>query len=263
LTLRSGARTALVQRASRVILFLFSAYVAGATPSRAGDFAVPDIIGYSEDLRYFAFEEFGIADASGFPYSNIFVIDLKANSPVPGTTVRIFLEQEDDPESGQLAQARKNAFKAAQPQLNRLNIGWPAEMLAYNADGVPEANRLSLRFGTTGYNGAVIGDYELELIMFPLEAVFECEQWIEGKPQGFTLKITDYELNLKEIDPGTNHYNTQNCPLRYELAGVFAPFEAQDISDAIALISAFSPGYEGPDRRFMVVSLADARELEN
>ena len=51
-----------------------------ATPAFAGDRALVDIIGYSENANYFAFEEFGIQDGSGFAYSNIYVVDLETDS---------------------------------------------------------------------------------------------------------------------------------------------------------------------------------------
>ena len=53
-----------------------AAAIAFAGPALAGDRAVIDFIGYSADSRYFAFEEFGIQDGSGFPYSSIYIIDL-------------------------------------------------------------------------------------------------------------------------------------------------------------------------------------------
>ena len=53
----------------------------------AGDRALIDLIGYSEDGRIFAFEEFGIQDGSGFPYSNIYVVDLPADKWAYGIAV--------------------------------------------------------------------------------------------------------------------------------------------------------------------------------
>ncbi len=42
-------------------------------------------IGFSEDGKIFAFEEFGVQDGSGFPYSSIFVIDLVRDAFVDGS----------------------------------------------------------------------------------------------------------------------------------------------------------------------------------
>ena len=43
--------------------------------AQAGDFAKREIHGFSVDGGLFAFEEYGVQDGSGFPYSNIYVID--------------------------------------------------------------------------------------------------------------------------------------------------------------------------------------------
>ncbi len=57
-------------------------------PALAGDRAQIDLIGYSDDGSYFAFEEFGIQDGSGFAYSSIYVVDLVDDSWVVGTPIR-------------------------------------------------------------------------------------------------------------------------------------------------------------------------------
>ena len=54
----------------------------------AGESAQFNALGFSDDGRYFAFEQFGIQDGSGFPYSDIFLIDLDTDSFAGGTPVR-------------------------------------------------------------------------------------------------------------------------------------------------------------------------------
>ena len=44
-------------------------------PVNAGDSAERRAMGFSVDGRYFAFEQFGIQDGSGFPYADIFIVD--------------------------------------------------------------------------------------------------------------------------------------------------------------------------------------------
>ncbi|VAW22435.1 hypothetical protein MNBD_ALPHA12-601 [hydrothermal vent metagenome] len=230
----------------------------GAKPAWAGNFAQPAIIGYSKDLRYFAYEEYGIEDASGFPYSSIYFIDLRDGSPVAGTPVRIRLDNQDDPLPGELVGARQLARQKAQIWLDKLKIGWPAEMLAYNGDGVPDLEGLSLRFGLTGYNGAVIGDYRLTLKMVDFNNILECEKWAPSKPQGFVLTITDYDFQKSEIYRDKSLPKSEKCPLYYKISGVFAPFQANDISNTVALISVYSSGWEGQDRRFIVVPVGQS-----
>ena len=61
----------------------------GLTTALAADAADRAIIGFSGDGRFFAFEEFGIQDGSGFPYANIYVIDLEKDRWVEGSPEHI------------------------------------------------------------------------------------------------------------------------------------------------------------------------------
>lgn len=80
-----------------------------AAPAFAGDRALADFIGFSENGRYFAFEEFGTQDGSGFAYSTIYVIDLSDDTWVPGSPYRY---QADD-ETETLARARNESAAMA------------------------------------------------------------------------------------------------------------------------------------------------------
>jgi hypothetical protein len=79
--------------------------------SQAAELAESAVIGYSVDGRYFAFEEFGIQDGSGFAYSNLFVIDLERDRWVPGTPVR----RRGLDETERLFDVRAEAMAEAQP----------------------------------------------------------------------------------------------------------------------------------------------------
>nr|WP_272210755.1 DUF2259 domain-containing protein [Marinicella sp. W31]MDC2876669.1 DUF2259 domain-containing protein [Marinicella sp. W31] len=52
---------------------LMAALGLSASIATAGDFATFTPLGFSDDGSVFAFEEFGVEDGSGFPYSNIFL----------------------------------------------------------------------------------------------------------------------------------------------------------------------------------------------
>lgn len=51
----------------------------------AADLAELGSTGFSDDGAYFAFEQYGIQDGSGFPYSSITIVDVKSDSWVAGT----------------------------------------------------------------------------------------------------------------------------------------------------------------------------------
>jgi predicted secreted protein len=68
-----------VARSGRLLRpVLASAIAAASVPALAADTAALSILGFSRDQGVFAFEEYGIQDGSGFPYSNIYAIDRKS-----------------------------------------------------------------------------------------------------------------------------------------------------------------------------------------
>ena len=71
------------------VTVLLAASLGLALPALAGDRALFQPIGFSADGRYFAFEEYGVQDGSGFPYSNTYILDLPADKWVNGTPVRM------------------------------------------------------------------------------------------------------------------------------------------------------------------------------
>ncbi|MCA1775639.1 MAG: DUF2259 domain-containing protein [Loktanella sp.] len=56
-----------------------------AGQSKAGQYTHDQIIGFSEDGRYFAYETFGLQRGSGLPYASIYVVDLDRDAWVSGT----------------------------------------------------------------------------------------------------------------------------------------------------------------------------------
>ncbi|WP_162247332.1 DUF2259 domain-containing protein [Devosia sp. Root635] len=222
-----------------------------ATPALAGDRALVDIIGYSESGQYFAFEEFGIQDGSGFAYSSIYVVDLSTDSWVVGTPIR---EQADD-EGVTLAQIRAEAQVQAAADIAGFGIDVPAEFAALIGDGAPGADGQSLRFGAPGYNpGDVTGDYELRLRSFPTTAAAPCADWFSVEPLGYELMIANMG-SARLIHRDGALPRSRGCPVTYRLYGVVLPFSAGSISDAVALVSVYPGGFEGPDRRFIAVPL--------
>lgn len=224
-----------------------------AGPVAAGDRALLDILGYSEDGAYFAFEEFGIQDGSGFAYSNIYVLELATDSWVPGTPVRFRpgVETEDVP----LPVVRARALDMAMPVLDRLGIVWPADILALIGDGVADGDARRLDFGLPSYQrGEILRPHTLRLDTAPAPADPDCASWFEGPFLGFSLTLetkgASHQVHSDESVP-----RSRGCPFDYRLYGVVAPFWAGDLDAAVALVSVYPGGFEGPDRRFIAVPL--------
>ncbi len=221
-------------------------------PALAGDRALIDLIGFSPDARYFAFEEFGIQDGSGFAYSSIYLLDLTNDSWVVGTPIRA---QAADEERG-LADTRAEAGRNAAAHLRDFDISVPVDVATMLGDGTPEIDGKTLRFGVPGYApGQVMDKHHLQLRSFETGAANPCSEWFDSAPLGFELVLSDAETDTVIYRDGTLP-RSRACPTDYRLYAVALPFMSQDIASGVAIVSYYPQGFEGPDRRFLAVPLA-------
>ena len=235
----------LVRRASLLAVF-------AASPAIAGDSAQFSALGYSDDGRYFAFEQFGIQDGSGFPYSEIFLIDLDTDSFVGGAPFRARI----DSEMAQLAEARSEAIGEAGEALAEYGISRPALPIALSGDGELGDEGLSIVYGIPSYGLAQTGDeYELAIDIFKAKSTRDCD-WFEGDPMAFSMRRVSGGTT-GEIYRDTSVPASRNCVITYKFYGVFNPFEAYDNASAVAVLSVWSHGFEGPDRRFIALPVGE------
>ena len=220
-------------------------------PALAGDRAQIDLIGYSGDGSYFAFEEFGIQDGSGFAYSSIYVIDLVDDSWAVGTPIRITAEEESVP----LTEIRAEARDKAAGYIATLGIEVPAELVAMIGDGVPGDDARTLTFGPPGLgSNAPAGGHTLQLDRFGTTSATPCLEWFGSAPQGYALSIED-AAGTRLVHRDDSLPRSRGCPVNYRIYGVVMPFAPEPLSHAVALISVYTFGFEGPDRRFIAVPL--------
>lgn len=220
-------------------------------PALAGDRALIDYVGFSPDFRYFAFEEFGIQDGSGFAYSNLYVVDLDTDSWVVGTPVRLQAESEET----SLVDIRAAVADKASSHIESFSIEVPVEIAALIGDGVPGTDAASLNFGAPAYwPGTVSGDYTLTLDTFETAATSPCAEWFGVAPKGYELSIAD-SGTTRLIHRDGNLPRSRGCPTDYRIHSVVMPFQGTTLSNAVAIISVYPGGFEGPDRRFLAVPL--------
>jgi len=252
----NAAPAASARRAGpKTVLFCVIAGLAGlAAPAEAGDRALLEVIGFSGDARYFAFEEFGIQDGSGFAYANLYVIDLAADRWVTGSPVRV---QATD-EARSLVAVRAEAAGAAAGLIEKFDITVPGEIVALLGDGVPDADGRALAFGRPGYApGAVLEPARLALETFEAAAANpDCAAWFGTPPRGFALHLIDAAGTRLIHRDAAPLPRSRGCPLDYRLHAVVLPSGAAALDAAVALVSSYPGGFEGPDRRFLAVPLA-------
>lgn len=218
-------------------------------PALAGDRALIGFIGYSPDGRYFAFEEYGVQDGSGFPYATVYVVDLAADKWVPGSPYRTALGSED----ATVAAARKAAQELAAAKLTALDVSTPAHLVALNGDGETGGDGHRLDFGKPGYGLEEPPDVQsLSIETFPADSPTPCESYIGEKGLGYALFLDGEELHRDGRLP-----QSRGCPLDYGIYGVVMPADWSGAEAAVAIIATYPFGFEGPDRRFIAVPLGN------
>lgn len=220
-------------------------------PAWAADNAERAVIGFSPDGRYFAFEQYGVQDGSGFPYSEIFVVDLNANTWMKGSPFREKVEDE----GALVSSARAKAAKAASALIAELKITEPGEVLASNPPTAASLDRHRVSFDAFYLSQLKqpADSYTLNLDLVPFAAPESCYAE-DGKQMGFGLTITDKTKNAsKEIHKDASIPASRYCPRDYDIADVIA-YRSYSAGDRhVALIGVYMPGFEGVNRRFIAV----------
>lgn len=240
----------------RIISFamaLFCALIVGVSSSFAGDRATLNVLGYSENGRYFAFEQFGVQDGSGFAYAQIFVVDVIEDRWVVGTPIDV----QADTENTSLSEIRRTALDQATPRLESLDIHRPADILAYIGSGAFNTDGLSLDFGVPNlfdFGRPPDERFSLTLDTYKTSSAAPCNDWFGEIGLGFSLYLTA-EGVARQIHEDDILPRSRGCPISYSITGIYAPFQAQELDHAIAIISVFPRGFEGPDRRYIAVPI--------
>ncbi len=230
---------------SVAVVLLLSA----ASAARAGDAATLDILGFSADGNIFAFEEYGEQDGSGWAYANRTYIDTRTDRFLPGTPIRILLE--DD--AGTPDQARQAARARGEPIVAdaelRAHQGYTA---ASNPIGELSADPFRVVVATNAVYSRHTLEYRLEEI--EMQAPASCEGF--GAIKGYRLisidaaagGVTRLSHEDKTIPAG------RNCPLGYRIGGVQVYFDDSGQGTAMVMLIVRSVGFEGPNYRWLAVS---------
>jgi len=222
-------------------------------PALAGDRALIDFIGYSEDGQYFAFEEYGIHDGSGGTYSSIYIVDLLADKWVDGSPFTVE-EGGDAADTPPLAQTRAKALAKAQEKLKPLKITTPVEIMSLLGDGVPDTDGRSMVFAVPMCCGpGQMDDTRLSLALTTFPAKLDEDYCTEMNPVGYSLAYNDGTATKVLHKDGDILPKSRGCTLDYRLYAVVQPFDGR--GGQVAIISSYPFGFEGPDRRFLAVPI--------
>lgn len=220
-------------------------------PALAGDRAVFNFIGYSEDQKYAAFEEFGEYDGAGGFYSHIYVVNLVDDSWVSGSPYLVEPNPDVVEDTMPLAEVRAKALALAKPKLKALKIGRPAETLYLLGDGLSNPQGKTVTLSTPTYYGWADDAYVITLGLTAVKSD-TCPQDMTDLT-GFTLEVDDDSGKHSVHDDGKAPLpKSRGCTTDYRIYAILKPFDG---GAAIAVISTYAHGFEGLDRRFMLVPL--------
>lgn len=219
-------------------------------PAQAGDVAELTVLGFSQDGGVFAFEEYGVQDGSGFPYANRFYIDTDTDAFLPGTPIRVRL----DDEAASLAAARAEAAKRgekiiAQHELDA-NRGFTA---GFNAVTELTADPWRMTVNPRPVFPPIDAPLAFLLDELPMTDPGRCYDL--GELKGFRLR------RAAEHDGGAAavlHEDksvpaSRGCATAYRLSGV-QTFSSESLTAYAVLIAIASVGFEGPNYRWLAVT---------
>lgn len=241
-------------RLLKTLLGIILVFSISTQASLANEAAERRIIGFSPDGRYFAFEQFGIQDGSGFPYADIFITDLKQDNWVPGSPLHV----RQDKEATSPQSARDEVLKLASPILQKLNISQPGRLVASRQIGELGEPAKSLVFKPYYYTPPE-GIVTLKLEVLDLPVIKSCEGFAKTA-KGFALTLLRAKGKAQEIHLDKTVPVSRICPVDYGISDIIAYDIAHNNTVFVVLISLMQRGFEGPDRRFLALTVPVSKQ---
>ena len=248
---RNAVQVALARLATSLLLVL-----ALVLPAAAADRALINMIGYSQDGNYFAFEQYGIQDGSGFAFSDVFVVDLVNDKWTYGTPFEVQAEDETKP----LSEVRAEAIAKAQDKLDEYKIDVPAQILTLIGDGMGSERGTRVSWSTPACCGVMQTQPDAFHLMLSARGISSTEDYCtDMSPVGFVLDYQD-QYGVKQLhSDGDVLPKSRGCTLDYTIYAVVEPFSEYyaDVFNRrrVAIITTYPFGFEGVDRRFLVVPI--------
>ncbi|WP_150525905.1 DUF2259 domain-containing protein [Roseibium sediminis] len=220
----------------------------------AGDQANLQVLGFSEDGKYFAFEQFGIQDGSGFPYSEIYVLDAATDSWVKPSPFRRRDEVDEtkgyDPDR-LLTETRSENRLAAQDLLVSTAIAGKGETVGSNPVTELSGNPFEMRVNPRLVVPPIDDELKVSLSQFDLPDE-TCSSY-GAETKGFQLAVSrggeDRVLHLDKSLP-----KSRGCATDYRIERVVTYFPADGTPVMAIFVHVSTLGFEGPDGRFLAIT---------
>ncbi|MBX3577115.1 MAG: DUF2259 domain-containing protein [Rhizobiaceae bacterium] len=238
-----------MRRLARVFALLLLPFA----PARAlaGDAASVEILGFTPDGAVFAFEEYGVQDGSGFPYASRYYIDTRDDSFLPGTPVRVTIEDEAASVADARAQAKTLGQKVFPDTTLAANRGHTA---GFNAVTELSADPTRMTVNPRPVFPPVDDPLEFRLEAFAVEPPDHC-QGLDGIV-GFRLlklrPVAGQTVDLRHEDERIPR--SRGCPTGYRLAGIQTFYPERGTPAYAVLIAVAGWGFEGPNHRWIAAT---------
>lgn len=245
----------------KIYSLLFAFFVLAILPAGvfAGDFATLNFIGFSEDGKYLAFEEYGTQDGSGFLYSNYYFIETAKNS-YAAAPIKKMIDNFDEANPPGEDAVRLQAKKAAAANLKKFKIvtgntgvllaaRMPTDIDAGKLDPYDETKNQTIKFYDEEYEGYGGDVFELRLTTSKVN-LKRCEDYNFEATLKFELSLSNSrDDKTKILQKDKDLPESRGCPHTYSLQSVYT------YKNRIAVfMNIYTYGFEGPDMRFMVVT---------
>lgn len=216
--------------------------------AQAGDIADRQVWGFSDDGRFFAFEEYGIQDGSGFPYANIYFINTERNRWVKETPIRVLIQDE----TATLDEARSQAREQADTFFKDFNIKNRGKLLAHNP--VTEVNRdphsVTVSPGLAPFLKQYALTFDLKEFSVPTK---RCKDYGDDSQTGYTLEVKQPNEAKLVLHQDTRIPTSRGCPRQYAISDIIQFKDKSRPKEVlyIVILQVFRYGFEGNDGRYL------------
>ena len=219
--------------------------------ARAGDIASRQILGFSPDGQFFAFEEYGVQDGSGYPYSNIFISNTRKNSWVKGSPIRVLVQDE----TAAAKVARDQAMDKARAIMNELEIRPGGQLLAHNP--VTEMGRDPHEVTVAPGPVPFLQKHALtfKITDVPIDTK-RCDDYGKEAQIGYSLSVQRKGDEVQVLHTDGRIPTSRGCPKRYAIGDVIRFLPSNDAKEAVlvVILQMFTYGFEGDDGRYLATS---------
>ena len=228
----------------RLFLFLLATGL-GLSKGHAADLPHRQIIGFSKDARWFAFRSVGVHDGSGYPFAELYILDVTNNLWAPETPARVTIENEQMNVNDAINLLNKKTGRL----LSIYEPFYPARVLASLPLSQFGREERQVQFKPNPYGPEI----KLELKQTSIGPLDKC--YGLGEANKFLLVGGQLGREATVVYADTSYPKSRGCALGYSIADVIALPQDRPPDKFVILIHIFTPGFEGQDVGFLAVPI--------